>query len=486
VLAQDSPTGMVWSLSDRLGSIDLLTDASGNVVDKRTYDSFGNLLEQTNPFIAFRYGYTAREIDAESGLYFYRARYYDPSIGRFISVDPMSFEAGDTNLYRYVFNSPTQWTDPSGEIVPLLLAGALAMGALNAMIDVNVQLAVNNMTGQTDMNWASVGVSFVTGVLGFGLAQKATQVGSLAWKIAANPLVQRGVDSAIDGGGKIIENSINGKDWNNGLTETVIGSFVLGTAADAGIKGAGKAWSKHGDSVINSAKNLDRWGGSVLDWSKNPLRQLQTSYAGGLPGGGSKWGLNALDSNADSLSQQFMAMSMGLNRAARSNLEASKEAFVEKFRNISSRSDNKIAIRNNKGEVVDYQIPAVAQNRINIRKGRNDLSNSYKGSGLDYAWKGHSDPAKINKSHFTITKEELIDVLRDPAVISSPVTIANKGSSAGDYVLKREVDLGRVIGESISKTSSGGISKKPTSFVTILTDGFGNLKNVFPGKLDVN
>jgi RHS repeat-associated protein len=136
VLAQDSPTGMVWSLSDRLGSIDLLIDASGNVVDKCTFDSFGNLLEQTNPLVAFRYGYTAREFDAESGLYFYRARYYDPGIGRFISVDPMSFEAGDTNLYRYVFNSPTQWTDPSGKILPLLgimAVGALVFGGYNAI-----------------------------------------------------------------------------------------------------------------------------------------------------------------------------------------------------------------------------------------------------------------------------------------------------------------------------------------------------------------
>jgi RHS repeat-associated protein len=138
VLAQDSPTGMVWSLSDRLGSIDLLTNASGNVVDKRTYDSFGNLLEQTNPLVAFRYGYTGREFDAESGLHFYRARYYDPGIGRFISVDPMSFSGGDTNLYRYVSNSPTQWTDPTGKfaflpILAIMAIGALAAGTVNVI-----------------------------------------------------------------------------------------------------------------------------------------------------------------------------------------------------------------------------------------------------------------------------------------------------------------------------------------------------------------
>jgi RHS repeat-associated protein len=115
VMAQDSPTGMVWSLGDRLGSINLLADAGGVVVDKRTYDSFGRVLSETNPSVKFRYGYTGREQDGETGLDYYRARYYDAGNGRFISVDPMGFGAGDTNLYRYVGNSSTLYTDPTGE-----------------------------------------------------------------------------------------------------------------------------------------------------------------------------------------------------------------------------------------------------------------------------------------------------------------------------------------------------------------------------------
>jgi RHS repeat-associated protein len=114
VLAQDSPAGMVWALADRLGSIETITDGEGVVVDKRTFDSFGRVLSETNPSVSFRYGYTGRELDLESGLDYYRARYYDPQVGRFISVDPMGFGAGDTNLYRYVGNSSTNATDPTG------------------------------------------------------------------------------------------------------------------------------------------------------------------------------------------------------------------------------------------------------------------------------------------------------------------------------------------------------------------------------------
>jgi RHS repeat-associated protein len=52
------------------------------------------------------YGGTGREWDSETGLYYYRARYYDPKIGRFISKDPIGFAGGGVNLYRYLRNSP--------------------------------------------------------------------------------------------------------------------------------------------------------------------------------------------------------------------------------------------------------------------------------------------------------------------------------------------------------------------------------------------
>jgi RHS repeat-associated protein len=87
-------------------------DSSRNVVQSYTYDSFGLPKPQT----AFRnsYTYTAREWDKETGLYYYRARYYDPMEGRFISKDPKSFAGGDANLYGYVQNDPINGTDPSG------------------------------------------------------------------------------------------------------------------------------------------------------------------------------------------------------------------------------------------------------------------------------------------------------------------------------------------------------------------------------------
>lgn len=102
--------------TDNLGSITELTDVTGSIINAYVYDSFGNIVFQSgsieNPFT-----YTAREFDQESELYFYRARYYDPSIGRFMQEDPLGFQSGDSNFYTYVSNNPLAYTDPSGLII---------------------------------------------------------------------------------------------------------------------------------------------------------------------------------------------------------------------------------------------------------------------------------------------------------------------------------------------------------------------------------
>ncbi len=71
------------------------------------YDSFGKLTASTGT-LANPFQYTGREFDQETGNYFYRARYYDQNVGRFISEDPLGFKGGDPNFYGYVLNSPTR------------------------------------------------------------------------------------------------------------------------------------------------------------------------------------------------------------------------------------------------------------------------------------------------------------------------------------------------------------------------------------------
>ncbi|UCE65571.1 MAG: RHS repeat-associated core domain-containing protein [Candidatus Zixiibacteriota bacterium] len=81
---------------------------------KLTYDSFGNIVADSGSVIADDVTYTGREHESALGIYFYRARYYDPLTGRFITLDPIDYFAGDVNLYRYVFNNPIQFKDGLG------------------------------------------------------------------------------------------------------------------------------------------------------------------------------------------------------------------------------------------------------------------------------------------------------------------------------------------------------------------------------------
>jgi RHS repeat-associated protein len=98
--------------ADGLGSITSLSNASGTVVNSYEYDSFGRLTSR-NETVSNTIGYTAREDDGQTGLYYYRARYYDPASGRFLTEDPIGFAEG-INFFTYVRNNPVNITDPSG------------------------------------------------------------------------------------------------------------------------------------------------------------------------------------------------------------------------------------------------------------------------------------------------------------------------------------------------------------------------------------
>ena len=106
----------VYYHQDGLNSVKKLTDGTGTIIGIYDYDAWGNPIG-TLPSIANPFTYTGREWDKETGLYYYRARYYTSQIGRFISEDPIGFDGG-INFYAYVGNNPVNFMGPLG----LLLA----------------------------------------------------------------------------------------------------------------------------------------------------------------------------------------------------------------------------------------------------------------------------------------------------------------------------------------------------------------------------
>jgi RHS repeat-associated protein len=114
VFSRTDAAGERSLLTDALGSTIALADPSGTITTSYTYEPFG-AATSTGASSTNRFQFTGRENDGASGLYFYRARYYGPTFGRFISEDPLRFPGGpDANLFAYVGNNPVSLIDPFG------------------------------------------------------------------------------------------------------------------------------------------------------------------------------------------------------------------------------------------------------------------------------------------------------------------------------------------------------------------------------------
>jgi len=103
-----------YYLFDRLGNVVGLTDGAGGLLASYRYDPWGNVIAMggSNPSLANPFRFTGREWDAESGLYYFRARYYDPATGRFVGQDPLNVAWGPD--FVYAMNNPIAFRDRLG------------------------------------------------------------------------------------------------------------------------------------------------------------------------------------------------------------------------------------------------------------------------------------------------------------------------------------------------------------------------------------
>ncbi|MBW2058023.1 MAG: RHS repeat-associated core domain-containing protein [Deltaproteobacteria bacterium] len=107
---------------DRVGSLRVGADASGNVVKRVDYDSFGrvdydsfgNIINDTNPPFEIPFGFAGGLCDPETALVRFGFRDYDPDIGRWTAKDPIAFRGGDSDLYGYAQSDPINLIDPFG------------------------------------------------------------------------------------------------------------------------------------------------------------------------------------------------------------------------------------------------------------------------------------------------------------------------------------------------------------------------------------
>ncbi|RZB29496.1 MAG: hypothetical protein AEth_01131 [Candidatus Argoarchaeum ethanivorans] len=132
----DEPVNMIrddtelFYLYDGTGSVTSLINSSGNIVEQYKYDAFGVM--ETIGDVINPYTFTGREYDRETGLYYYRARYYDAKIGRFLSEDQKN--RVDISPYVYADNNPVNFVDPFGDSIFIIIAIVAVIGIAGTSI----------------------------------------------------------------------------------------------------------------------------------------------------------------------------------------------------------------------------------------------------------------------------------------------------------------------------------------------------------------
>jgi RHS repeat-associated protein len=221
--------------ADGLGSVTSLTSSAGAVANTYTYDSFGNLSASTGS-ITNRFQYTGREFDPETAIYYYRARYYDPSAGRFISEDPIRFRGGN-NFYAYVHNRPTLLRDPSGRVCwggGLSGAGALGAFWFGAGVEGSFYLVGDSSGNQGILDCSGGGVGAMSGAGGSISLQGSSLISPNCGSICD---LQGDFGGFTGFGGAGLTGSVSGGASLSKTTVTFTGSGGLGVGGGYGVVG---------------------------------------------------------------------------------------------------------------------------------------------------------------------------------------------------------------------------------------------------------
>ena len=169
--ARNDVDGRAYFLTDGLGSTLALTSTTGAIQNQYSYDPYGNA-SQTDSGFTNPYQYTGREADTP-GLYYYRARYYSPMMGGFISEDPLRFGGGQLTFYGYAGADPLDFNDPRGTDPLIGATVGLIAGAIQGGLGAAIQGG----------GWKEIAASAaVGGAIGFGIGfiDPSLGVGTLA------------------------------------------------------------------------------------------------------------------------------------------------------------------------------------------------------------------------------------------------------------------------------------------------------------------
>ena len=317
--AENSDEQVFYYLHDNLGGIDAVVDENGKVVERNDYLPFGSDRIQTQPTTnTNNYGFTGKELDDETGLYYYGARYYDPEIGRFTQIDPLTLNKSEKSLesiltnpqqlnsYSYVNNRPLNYIDENGMIPKIGLSVSKfisvatygGFGTENGWLAQSAKDYINNPNSQTqsslvnsqslaferllldpffsDETWDPVSTERISG-LDPKVRVPATDFIN---KVEAKQNVQLRVTTGYRGVEEQNRLYEQGRTQTGNIVTWVKGGdsyHNYGRAIDvAKMENGGVLWEKITNTVADIAKDLGfKWGG---DWKTPDYPHFQMTF----------------------------------------------------------------------------------------------------------------------------------------------------------------------------------------------------------------
>ena len=291
----DGTTTVSYLHPDLLGSPRRATNASKTQLWREHYDPYGMKLNGIDEKI----GYTGHAYDAATGLTYMQARFYDPLVGRFLSTDPVGFDASNPygfNRYAYANNNPYRYTDPNGEFV-LQVGGTIGGAAVGLLVTAGYDLVRGDVSSfgtyvGAAAGGAAAGLTLTT-TFNPTAAGAAAAVVSGAVGGAVGSVVQQSIDTGTVEGGQVAASAAVGAaigavapgvkvpgitagrnsfgavaksaqtKLSNGTISTVSGSTVAKAAVASGVEGSAGAVMEQGanagvEAVGNAAEKVQQ------------------------------------------------------------------------------------------------------------------------------------------------------------------------------------------------------------------------------------